>query len=417
MTKKPIIQYIFIGLIFVCLTASAAFAQTTAFNFQGRLSDAEIQNLFVVDSTFGNGLTGVGGDFATNTVHSAVLQPDGKIIIAGTFTLVNGVAQNNVARLNANGTLDTTFASGLVLTGATFIINVRAVALQTDGKIVIGGDFQSVNGSLRSGIARLNSDGTLDTTFNPVSTTFLVPDVYAVAVQTDGKIVIGSNVSQVRLPIERLNANGTPDIPFVTNVAGLGVYAIVLQTDGKIVIGGTFNFVNMVTRNHIARLNADGTLDTAFGNGQAGTSNSVRSVVVQTDGKVVIGGLFQTANGVARFGIARLNSDGTLDTSFGNAQAGTTGTVYAVKVQTDGKTVIGGGFININGVARNNILRGSMLTGRSTQALATDWRAQTTMCLPSPFSRTRKSSSAVNLNLSMARRVAASPGSQMPHKQ
>lgn len=133
------------------------------------MSDAEIQNLFVVDPTFGNGLAVVGGAFATNTVHSAVLQPDGKIIIAGTFTLVNGVAQNNVARLNSDGTLDTTFGNGL--TGADN--NVFAVAIQPDKKILIGGQFKFIKGAARGGLARLTNATTAIADFDGDSKTDL----------------------------------------------------------------------------------------------------------------------------------------------------------------------------------------------------------------------------------------------------
>jgi uncharacterized delta-60 repeat protein len=356
-------RFMHIFILFVVLSAVSADAQIK-YDLDGQYarSDSKIQNLFVgtdgnVDLTFGNGLAGVGGVFLTNTVNSMVLQPDGKIVIVGTFTLVNGVAQNNVARLNTDGTLDTTFGSGLTLTGPTFIINVSSVALQTDGKVLIGGDFLSVNGSLRSGIARLNADGSLDSTFNPASTSFLVPNVTSIAVQTDGKILVGSNPNIVRVALQRLNANGTIDTAFMPNVSSVNVVA--LQTDGKIIIGGGFGTVNSITRNGIARVNSDGTLDTTFGNGQTGINNAVLAVALQTDGKVIAVGLFQTVNGVARGGVARLNADGTLDTTFGNGLTGTTATVYSVRVQTDGKIVIGGGFgtAPINGILRGNIAR------------------------------------------------------------
>ncbi|MDW8216286.1 MAG: hypothetical protein RML57_01635 [Acidobacteriota bacterium] len=202
--------------------------------------------------------------------------------------------------------LDSTFGAGQVGTGYV----IHAVAVQPDGKVVIGGQFNLVNGVARNCIARLNADGTLDMGFGA--------------------------------------GTANDDFPFVLAVA--------VQPDGKVVIGGGFTRVNGVARGGIARLNVDGTLDASFGARQSGASDWVEAMAVQPDGKVVIGGRFTRVNGVARGGIARLNADGTLDTSFGAGQGGVSGgnfpRVHAVAVQPDGKVVIGGKFTRVNGVAR-----------------------------------------------------------------
>ncbi|MDW8216285.1 MAG: delta-60 repeat domain-containing protein [Acidobacteriota bacterium] len=169
---------------------------------------------------------------------------------------------------------------------------VEAVVVQPDGKVVLGGWFTRVNGVARSGIARLNADGTLDTSFGAGQ----------------------SGVSGGRFP---------------------AVSAVAVQPDGKVVLGGKFTRVNGVARSGIARLNVDGTLDASFGAGQSGVSESVDAVVVQSDGKVVLGGRFTRVNGVARGGIARLNADGTLDASFGAGQSGVSESVDAVVVKPD----------------------------------------------------------------------------------
>ncbi len=156
---------------------------------------------------------------ANGAVYTTILQPDGKILIGGQFTTYNGITANRIARLNTDGTLDTTFTVG---TGADSSVNT--ITLQPDGKILIGGAFTTYNGTTVNHVARLNADGTLDTTF-----------------------VTGTGT------------NGS-------------VFTIALQPDGKILIGGWFTTYNGTTANYIARLNTDGTLDTTF---TTGTSNDM----------------------------------------------------------------------------------------------------------------------------------------------
>src|SRR5207253_1333715 len=143
----------------------------------------------------------------------------------------------------------------------------------------------------------------------------------------------------VRNSIARVNGDGTLDTSFGNGLAGADktVGKLSVQSDGKIVIGGNFTIVNGVGRNSIARLNADGTLDTSFGNGLTGTNGQVNGLSLQLDGRIVIGGNFTMVNGVGRNSVARLNTDGTLDTSFLNGLAGTDSSVVALALQPDGK--------------------------------------------------------------------------------
>jgi uncharacterized delta-60 repeat protein len=292
-------------------------------------------------------------------VKAVAVQADGKIIIAGHFMKYNGVnASDHIARLNTDGSLDTTFNPGG--TGANN--DVSAVALQSDGKILIGGFFTSYNGdaSASDHIARLNTDGTLDTSFN-MGGAGANNTVQAIAVQTDGKILIGGlfltyddlNASD---KIARLNTDGTLDTSF--NMGGTGanntVLALALQSDGKILIGGFFTSYNGNTSasDRIARLNTDGTLDTSFNMGGAGANNTVRTIAVQPNGKILIGGDFLRYNNdpSASDRIARLNTDGTLDTSFNYGGLGADNFLLAIAVQADGKILIGGEFFTYNGV-------------------------------------------------------------------
>ena len=121
---------------------------------------------------------------ANGSVYAIAQQDDGKVLIGGTFTTVNGTARNGIARLNADGSLDTSFDPG---TGADNF--VQALAQQADGKVLIGGSFNDINGTARNGIARLNADGSLDTGFDPGTGANNI--VFALAQQADGKVMIG----------------------------------------------------------------------------------------------------------------------------------------------------------------------------------------------------------------------------------
>jgi uncharacterized delta-60 repeat protein len=299
-----------------------------------------------------------------NTSALAVAtQTDGKIVIGGNFVLFNGVTVNYVLRLNSDGTRDTAFTAN---TGTAFTGPTSAIQVQSDGKIVIGGNFLGFNGAPTKYIARLNSDGTLDGTFTTNNGTGLDNTVSALAVQSDGKIVICGSFTVFNgilvNRIARLNSDGTLDTAFAANT-GTGatgpLSAIAVQSDGKIVLGGNFFDFNGATVSCIVRLNSDGTRDTAFttGNG-TGANTTVSAITVQSDGKIVIGGFVSVFNGTTVNRIARLNSDGTLDTAFAaNTGTGASGGTNAVAIQADGKIVIGGNFPLFNGATVNRVVR------------------------------------------------------------
>jgi uncharacterized delta-60 repeat protein len=190
------------------------------------------------------------------TVRAIAVQPDGKVVFGGVFSVVDGHPHNKIARLNADSTVDTSFT---VATDST----VEAIALQADGKILLGGSFITVGGNPHTYIARLNADGTEDTSF----TIGTDNTVYALAVQADGKILIAGDFTTVgghpHTYIARLNADGTEDTSFTIGTDST-VYALAVQGDGKILLGGFFNTVGGHAHNRLARLNADGTEDTSF---------------------------------------------------------------------------------------------------------------------------------------------------------
>jgi uncharacterized delta-60 repeat protein len=295
-------------------------------------------------------------------VHTIALQADGKIIIGGDFTAYNGIDRNHIARLNADGSLDTAFNPG-----AGTDEPVSTIALQADGKIIIGEMFTTYNGASRNGIARLNADGSLDTAFNPSAGAD--EPVSTIVVQANGKIIIGGHFSTyngiARNRIVRLNADGSLDMTFNPGVGANGnLWTTVVQADGKIIIGGPFTTYNGIARSRIARLNADGSLDTTFNPGrgaygligQTTDVGIVQTTAVQANGKIIIGGDFTTYNVTARSNIARLNADGSLDTAF-NVGIGANGDVSNITVQADGKIIIGGIFTTYNGSPRNGLAR------------------------------------------------------------
>ena len=293
------------------------------------------------------------GTGTNGTILSSTMQADGKIIIGGTFTTYNGIGRNRIARLNADGSLDSSFDPG---TGASG--DVMTISVQVDGKVIIGGWFTGYNGTVSGRLARLNTDGSVDAGFNPG--TGADGMVGSIAVQGDGKIIIGGQFTSYNgiasESLARLNADGSFDTGFDT---GDGVGGTVLSTvvlaDGKIIISGHFTSYNGTGRNQIARLNADGSLDTSFDPG-TGSSSSILSCALQPDGRIIIGGLFLNYNGMGRNRIARLNADGSLDASF-DPGTGASSTVECIAVQTDGRIIIGGFFTNYNGTGRNRLAR------------------------------------------------------------
>jgi uncharacterized delta-60 repeat protein len=246
-------------------------------------------------------------------VNALAIQSDGKVLVGGQFTTYQGTTRNRIARLNTDGSYDTTFNIGTGFNGI-----VIALAIQSDGKIVVGGGFTTYQGTTRNRIARLNTDGSYDTTFD-IGTGF-GGSVSALAIQSDGKIVVGGGFTTyqgtTRNRIARLNTDGSYDTTFDIGTGFNGsVFALAIQSDGKIVVGGGFTTYQGTTRNCIARLNTDGSYDTTFDIG-TGFNGSVSALAIQSDGKIVVGGGFSTYQGTTRNFIARLNTDGSLDTSF-----------------------------------------------------------------------------------------------------
>jgi uncharacterized delta-60 repeat protein len=345
-----------------------------------------IQGWLHVKVNLGDGVpdpTFAPGTQSNGWVYAIAFQPgEGKLLIAGDFTSYNGTTRNHIARLNNDGLLDETFDPGLgVSTTDGSSPRVYTLAIQSDGKALIGGHFDSYNGATLNHIARLNSDGTLDTGFVPA--TAVNADIFRIIMQTDGKILAGGDdivrlnsdgsldttftsmmnnsvrdlaiqpdgkiivVGDFYTGVARLNSDGSLDATFDPGIGtgGYGVASIALQEDDKVLIGGNFINYNGTSRNKVARLNNDGSLDGTFnpGTGISGGSDFVQTIVPQPDGRILIGGDFSSYNGTALNRLGRLNNNGSLDITF---NAGTDNVIEAIILQPDGKVIIGGGFTN-----------------------------------------------------------------------
>jgi uncharacterized delta-60 repeat protein len=350
--------------------------------------------------------------------EALAIQPDGKILIGSSFQTVAGSARQDVARLNVDGSVDTSFgnpdANGEVV----------AIAVQADGKLLVGGGFIQIGGQTRHSLARLNTDGTLDGSFADPG---LDSEVWSIAVQPDGKVLVAGDFqnagSTAQKYLARFNSNGTFDTSFADpqlccNVAR----AVVLQADGQVLVGGYFSQAGATSHGYLARYSSSGVFDAAFPatpansavtallvgadgsvytNGGYSTSDQsnlrlvaklsssgvlastfdnlhtdgeANSFVLQPNGKLLIGGNFQQVGGQPRHALARLNADGTLDTTFADLSFSLdathpNGSIFGLAAQADGDVLAVGNFSLADGQSRQYMARavtGDPATSRFT---------------------------------------------------
>ncbi|MEW5675551.1 hypothetical protein ABGT15_04500 [Flavobacterium enshiense] len=291
-----------------------------------------------------------------------------------TFKAPISSASNRICKINAIGnTLDTSFNVGTGFNSGG--VTIMAAAIQSDGKVLVGGNFTTYNGTTTNRLVRLNTNGSIDTSFN-IGTGFN-NYVWAIAIQTDGKIIVGGFYSSVngtsKGSIVRLNANGSIDTSFNSGGSGFneGVHWIHILPDGKMLVAGQFTNYNGTAKRGLVKLNSNGSIDTSFNSGgtnfgltfgNAGAGN-LREVKLQSDGKIICAGYFDSYNGTTVRGICRLNTNGTLDTSFNSGGAGITsnGTqaalVRSVAILPDDKIIMAGDFHYFNGTASEYIAK------------------------------------------------------------
>ncbi len=358
-----------------------------------------------VDNSF---KSGVG---ANSPILQVVTQPNNKILVAGHFTTYNSVGVNGLVRLNNNGSLDNSFQAVI----SDSLIDLQQIALQPDGKIIVAG-LWDVGDYPWHGAIRLNADGSRDYSFGGSfsssgdihakivklkleadgnilmavqlrdagssvpyhgilkrlnnSGTIINSEGYFrindLQLQPDGKIILVGFSNEdwfvYKRKVVRLNTNFEIDPTFVFNDEKIYPNESVcfintagLQSNGKIFIGGRFYEVNDFVANNVARLNTDGTYDNSF-NPHKGCDGTVLTTAVQSNQRILIGGIFSQYNYESANGIARLKRTGQFDPSF-NAGTGANGRINTIAVQNNGKILIGGKFTVFNGNNCNNVAR------------------------------------------------------------
>lgn len=306
-----------------------------------------------------------GGNCFNGYVRAIAAQSNGKIIVGGAFDTYISTNLNCIARLNDDGSIDTSFIYG---GGGGFNGLVRKIVIQPDGKILVGGDFTQYNDSTLEiitscrGIARLTNSGSFDPDFtvgdgfNPTNTNYGGENVYDIVVQPNGKILVcgwfnqynGTTVSRIC----RLDASGSFDATFTTaefaNSHDTGydaIQSIALQPDGKVICGGMFRELGIATTNKTVRLLSNGNIDPDFTNAGVYGDSYVNVVRLQDDGKVLIGGNFTATNNNC---IVRVDNSGSIDMSF-LTKDGFNSPVYDINILTSGQIVVAGAFTTYQG--------------------------------------------------------------------
>lgn len=319
-------------------------------------TNGSIDNTFIV----GTGFNG--------SIGKVILQPDNTVIAVGNFTNYNGVTTNRVCKLYSNGSIDGTFSTNIGSGANGWVYDVKR---QADGKLIITGEFTSFNGTSVNRLTRLNADGTVDTTFQTNIGTAIGGSGYVTGLfikqQSDEKILLAgffttfNSVAKNR--IVRLNTDGTIDATFNMGTGFNGAtWVMEVLSNDKILIGGEFTSYNGFAINRLIKLNSDGTRDTGFNIGTGfenasgvAIANRVMTLNILSDGKILVGGSFFIFNGVkTSVSLLRINSDGSRDLTY-PIKAQANGPVRSVAVRPTGQILIGGNtFTDYDGIPTNN---------------------------------------------------------------
>lgn len=322
----------------------------------------------ILDPSFGSGGKTFTNFTGTDIPTSMAVQSNNKLVVAGYSTGITGYNSFSICRYNVNGNIDTSFGiAGKVTTNIGVNDYANAMVLQSDGKIIVSGSSALADGNSTFGLARYNTNGSLDISFGNGGKQTTLMGVYssanAMALQTDGKIILAgvsedSNIVE-SFAIARYNIIGTLDKTFGTGgIVTTAIQnrdrsdAILVQTDGKIIAAGTSSDSNNNRSYALVRYNADGSLDSSFGTGGKQTSafgndDEASGIALQTDGKIIVTGSSINASYVASFGLMRFSTNGRPDSSFGIAgkitcSFGGTDNANAITLQKDGKIVVAG---------------------------------------------------------------------------
>lgn len=312
-----------------------------------------------IDPTFNIG-TG-----SNNTILFIKEQADGKILVAGSFSNMNGDTRKGIIRLNADGSVDPTFSEA----GKGPNNEVHTVAQSANGKLMIGGVFQQYSfptNQTVNRIMRLKADGSVDSTFNFGSSYGTDNLVKTITEISPNRYFVGGLFTTMngttRNYMAAIDSTGALDAGFTPGTgANSWVMTSLKLPDGSIILGGEFDQYNGSWRRKLCKINANGQLDANFNNTgwSGGASGQIKALAVQSDGKILAGGTFGTYNGNSNVHnrIVRLNSDGsTVDASFVTG-TGFNSTVESIAIQSDGKIIVGGSFTEYNGHAVRYLVR------------------------------------------------------------
>ncbi len=319
----------------------------TSFNGMPALRTVRLLPTGSTDPTWqGSQALGVDGP-----IRGSALQPNKRLLIGGLFDNIQGAARKNLARLDSNGALDPSFQVGA---GAN---NEITGISESNGRIGITGYLSQYNGTPVPTYAVLTSSGALDPAFTYPSGT---PLSRCILIRPNHQVYLGGSFSSfggaAAGRLVRLHSNGTLDTSFHTAVGFNGPVEVLLeQPDGKLLVGGSFTTYNGQPAVRIARLLANGNLDPTFGPG-TGASSTVRALALDAQGRIVVGGQFTTFNGVSQPFVVRLQPNGTPDPAFAIG-TGLNGNPHAAAHQSNGKIVLGGVFTQYQGVNAGRILR------------------------------------------------------------
>ncbi|HEX8368884.1 MAG TPA: FG-GAP-like repeat-containing protein, partial [Pyrinomonadaceae bacterium] len=309
-----------------------------------------------LDAAFQINTSGTGNYFSQiRDIYHFAIQSDGKIIVSGNFNyFVNGAEKSSLVRLNQDGSIDAGFNLSLYI-GDWYVISAlgQNKPFQTaDGKILVGTTRTIITDTMSIPL-RLTSGGSKDTAFNPtIFNTKNVVTIFDLTVQTDGKILIAGrhvthsgNDSFLRGFIARLNSDGTVDQSFqFVELVDKDVFTLKLLPNGQILIVSRNNL-----QSNVWRLNSDGSYDNSFNTG-IGANGRINAIAVLPNNKILVGGLFSTYNNQPRQNLALLNADGSLDATLANINR----EVLCITIDSQGRVLIGGHFTSISGGQSSN---------------------------------------------------------------
>ena len=317
-----------------------------------------------IDGTIDRNFNLNGSGF-NSTVQEIITQPDGKLIVGGAFTTYNGLSvPRGICRLKPNGDIDDTFNfSREGVDGYVY-----ALAIQKDGRILVGGVFYSYNGDpCPACLIRLKPNGTIDPSFNGGGAGF-EDVVLCISAQSNGDIFVGGNLSTYNgspCPINfcKITQSGIVDVTFTSHPAGLNgaPNSINVLSDGTMLISGSFSSYDTVAcKEGLIRLLANGDIDPSFNTIGSGVESgkSVYSTTLQMNGKILLSGNFGTYNGdPCPFGLIRVNYNGTIDNTFNTGELGANNYVYPTLSLPSNKIIVGGNFTKYNTTVAGRIIR------------------------------------------------------------